>query len=138
MGESGMRAYSTDLRERVVRAVEGGRPQREAARLFGVAASTVKRYLQQQQASGSLAPKPIPGGPRRIGPEQEEALRAQLEAHREATLAEHCAWWEQTHGQRVSLATMSRAIQRMNWTRKKGRSGRASAMSRSARAGGRR
>jgi transposase len=116
-----MRAYSTDLRERIVRAVEEGRPQREAARLFGVAASTVKRYLRQQQAIGSLKPKPIPGGPRRIGPDQEMALRARMEAHPDATLAEHCAWWEQEQGERLSLATMSRAIQRLHWTRKKGR-----------------
>jgi len=34
-------------------------------------------------------------------------------------LAEHCQIWETTQGVQVSSATMSRAIQRLNWTRKK-------------------
>ena len=35
------------------------------------------------------------------------------------TLDEHCRVWETEHGQRVSTATMSRAITRLGWTRKK-------------------
>lgn len=116
-----MRAYSTDLRERIVRAVASGRTQREAARVFGVSSITVYRYVRQQERAGSLAPKPIPGGARRIGPEHEAALRAHLEAAPEATLAEDCAWWEQTQGTPVSVATMWRAIRRLGWTRKKRR-----------------
>ena len=116
-----MRAYSTDLRERIVRAVASGRTQREAARLFGVAPITVYRYVRQQEHTGSLTPKPIPGGARRIGPGQEAALRARLEAAPEATLAEDCAWWEQTQGTPVSVATMWRAIRRLGWTRKQNR-----------------
>jgi transposase len=116
-----MRAYSTDLRERIVRAVARGRTQREAARLFGVASITVYRYVRQQEQAGNVVPKPLPGGPRRIGPEQEAALRAHLEAAPEATLAEHCAWWEATQGTAVSGATMWRAIRRLGWTRKKTR-----------------
>jgi transposase len=46
-------------------------------------------------------------------------LRSQLEANPDATLAEHCQHWEITHDVQVSSATMSRAIQRLNWTRKK-------------------
>lgn len=114
-------AYSRDLRERVVGSVASGRSQLETARLFGVAASTVKRYLQQRRERGTLAPKPIPGGGRRIGPAREALLRAQLDGVPDATLAEHCAQWEQTTGQQVSLATMSRAIRRLEWTRKKKR-----------------
>jgi hypothetical protein len=37
-----------------------------------------------------------------------------------APLAEHCTTWEQTHGVRVSVPTMYRAIRALNWTRKKG------------------
>ena len=71
-----MRAYSTDLKERLVRAVADGQPMREAARRFGVAVTTVKRAVVQQRETGSLERKPIPGYPRRIGPELEAALRA--------------------------------------------------------------
>jgi transposase len=131
-----MRAYSSDLRERIVRAVDQGRSQREAARLFRVGVSSVKRYLQQRTRTGTLDRRPIPGGPRRIGGAQEAVLRARVEAAPEATLAEHCAWWAAQQGQRVSGPTMWRAIRRLEWTRKKGRWVPASATRRRGTAGG--
>ncbi len=86
-----MRAYSLDLRERIVRAVDEGRSQREAARLFGVGVSTVKRYVQQRARTGHLARRPIPGAQPKIGPEPA------------ATLAELGQWWaaEQGHSGHV-------------------------------------
>src|SRR6266849_1229595 len=50
-----MRAYSTDLKERLVRAVANGQPMREAARRFNVAVNTVKRAVVQERETGSLA-----------------------------------------------------------------------------------
>ena len=114
-----MRAYSTDLKERLVRAVADGLPMREAARRFGVAVTTVKRAVVQERETGSLARKPIPGCPRRIGPEREAALRARLEAAPDATVLEHGAWWAEHQGQELSEATMWRAIRRLGWTQKK-------------------
>ncbi len=116
---SRMRAYSTDLKERLVRAVAEGQPMREAARRFGVTVNTVKRAVVQERETGSLERKPIPGYPRRIGPEQEAALRARLEADPNATVLEHCAWWAEHEGQQLSEATMWRAIRRLGWTHKK-------------------
>lgn len=133
-----MRAYSTDLKERLVRAVADGQPMREAARRFGVAVTTVKRAVVQQRETGSLERKPIPGCPRRIGPEQEVVLRARLEAAPDATVREHCAWWAEQYGQELSEATMWRAIRRLGWTHKKSRWQPASATRRRARPGGRR
>ena len=114
-----MRAYSTDLKERLVRAVADGLPMREAARRFGVAVTTVKRAVVQERETGSLARKPIPGCPRRIGPEREAALRARLEAAPDATVLEHGAWWAEHQGQELSEATMWRAIRRLGWTQNK-------------------
>lgn len=114
-----MRAYSTDLRQRVLHAVDHGTPRAEVAALFQVSLSTIKRYLKQRQISGSLARKPIPGRPATYGAALDAGLAAQLAAHDDATLEQHCHLWEQTHGQRVSPATMSRAIARLGWTRKK-------------------
>src|SRR5260370_24886321 len=85
-GTASMRAYSTDLKERLVRAVADGQPMREAARRFGVAVNTVKRAVVQERETGSLERKPIPGYPRRIGSEQEAALQARLEAAPDATV----------------------------------------------------
>src|SRR5689334_7686604 len=119
-----MRAYSTDLKERLVRAVADGQPMREAARRFGVAVTTVKRAVVRQRETGSLERRPIPGGPRKIGPEQEALLRARLEAAPDATVLEHCAWWAEQpeqRGQQVSEATMWRAMHRLGWTQKKRR-----------------
>jgi transposase len=114
-----MRAYSTDLRERIVRVVADGQPMREAARRFGVSVSAVKRYVVRQQETGSLQRTPIPGGPRKIGREQEALLRARLQAAPDATVLEHCAWWAEQQGQHVSEATMWRAMRRLGWTHKK-------------------
>jgi transposase len=90
-GQKGMRAYSTDLKERLVRAVANGLPMREGARRFEVAVTTVKRAVVQQRATGSLVRKPIPGRPRAISREQEAILQARWAAAPDATVLEHCA-----------------------------------------------
>jgi transposase len=115
-----MKAYSSDLRSKIVAAVEAGKPKAEVARGFTVGLSTVKRYLKLQE-TGSLEPKRHPGRAPTIRPEQRNLLRAQLEAHPAGFLDEHCAWWEEQTGTRVSCSTMSREIKRLGFTRKKGR-----------------
>src|SRR5215213_6918984 len=56
-----MDAYSEDLRKKIVEAVEKrGTPEAEAARLFGVGISSVRRYLAAAKAGRSLAPKKRP------------------------------------------------------------------------------
>ena len=133
-----MRAYSTDLKERLVRAVADGLPMREAARRFHVAVNTVKRAVVQQRETGSLARKPIPGRPREIRREQDAILLARLEAAPDATVLEHCAWWAEHQGQLLSEATMWRAIRRLGWTHKKSHWQPASATRRRGRPGERR
>jgi transposase len=133
-----MRAYSLDLRERIVRAVDEGRSQREAARVFGVGVSTVKRYLQQRARTGNLVRRPIPGAAPKIGLEQEALWRARRQETPAATLAELCAWWAAEQGQRLSVPTVWRTLRRLGLTRKKGRWGPASATSPPAPRGGHR
>lgn len=58
------RPYSTDLRERVVVAVEGDASCRAVAERFGVAVSTVVKWSQRYRATGSVAPGKM-GGHRR-------------------------------------------------------------------------
>ncbi|MDP9356637.1 MAG: IS630 transposase-related protein [Chloroflexota bacterium] len=113
-----MKQYSVDLRERRLRAIDAGLPQAEAARLFGVGQSTIKRWKRRRD-TGTLAPTPRPGRRPRISPDRPLALEAQLRAAPDATLAEHCAAWEHEQGVRVSVATMSRAVRRLGWTVKK-------------------
>ncbi len=114
-----MRAYSQDLRERVLRAVDLGRSRAEIVQCFGISLATIKRYVKQQRDEGHVRPKAIPGRPPKKRVQVEAGVMPQLQAHDDATLEQHCDLWEQTHGERVSRWTMSRAIKRLGWTRKK-------------------
>lgn len=51
------RAYSTDLRERVIAAVSGGSSRREAAEQFDVSPSSAVRWLQRWRDDGSVHAK---------------------------------------------------------------------------------
>lgn len=114
-----MKAYFEDLRLRIVAAVDGGMPRSEVARVFKVGRATVKRYLALRRETGALAPRPRPGSPPWRTAALRGALPARLEAAPDATLAEHCAWWEEAAGARFFTATLSRLIARLGWTRKK-------------------
>ena len=78
-----MRAYSMDLRERVLAALDRGTPRKEIARTLGVSEPTIRRYLRLRRETGSVAPKPPPKRPFSIGQsvEQRRALWKQLEEH---------------------------------------------------------
>ncbi len=114
-----MKPYSTDLRQRIVAAVQSGDAKAAVARRFCVERSTVRRYLHQWERTESLTAKPIPGATPAITPTQYPALLAQLTTMPDATLEAHCDQWEQEQGVRVSISTMSRAQRRAGWTRKK-------------------
>jgi transposase len=114
-----MKAYSYDLRLRVLRAADQGRSRAEIVAMFAVSLATLKRYLKRQRETGDVRTKLIPGRPAKKGAALQAGLLSQLDAYPDATLAEHCQIWETTQGMQVSSATMSRAIQRLNWTRKK-------------------
>ena len=116
-----MKAYSQDLRERVLRAVDQGYQRADIIKLFGVSRATIKRYLKQRRETGAVNVKPIPGRPPKKFAPLQAHLVAQLEAHPDATLEAHCHMWEEQQGIAVSTSTMSRAIRRVGWTRKKRR-----------------
>ena len=52
-----MKAYSENLRRKIVKATERGTSKTRAARLFGVRLSSVKRYARMARRGGSLVPK---------------------------------------------------------------------------------
>jgi transposase len=82
------RPYSRDLRERVVRSVEGGLSRRRAASLFGVAISTVIHWVRRYRDTGSVAAKPM-GGDRNSRLKGERAwLLSRIEAVPDLTLEE--------------------------------------------------
>ena len=55
------RAYSLDLRERVVGLVASGEPCRAVAELFDVSVASVVKWSQRARATGSAAAKPMGG-----------------------------------------------------------------------------
>jgi transposase len=116
-----MKAYSIDLREHVLRAVDQGYPRAEIVRIFGVSLATIKRYLKQRRETGDLSAKPIPGRPSKVYAALEAGLVPQLQAHPDLLLEAHCQLWQATHGMWVDPTTMSRAIRRVGFTRKKRR-----------------
>src|SRR3712207_5977382 len=59
-----MRAYSEELRKKIVAALERGMSKAEAARTFSVSLSSVKRYARRVRHGESLTPKKSPGRPR--------------------------------------------------------------------------
>src|SRR5205823_12654468 len=105
-----MKAYSEDLRLRVVAAVDGGMPRAAVARVFEVGSATITRYLRLRRETGGLGPRPRHGPPSIKTAALRAELLPRLEAQPDATLEEHCAWWAETAGVRVSRATCGRAI----------------------------
>lgn len=116
-----MNAYSKDLRLKILGALDRGIPRREAVRTFGVSIATIERYVRRRRRGIDLAPKSSPGRTPTIGSSVEErrVLWKQLEENDAATLERHCELWERAQGVRVSISTMSRAIRKLGWSRKK-------------------
>lgn len=114
-----MRAYSLDLRERVVAAADDGMPHADVAATFQVSEPTIRRWLRRQRLRGTLTPDVSPGRPPTIEPSQYPLLWAQLEANPDATIPWHTDTWNRAHGTTLSQWAVGRVIRRLGWTRKK-------------------
>lgn len=91
-----MRAYSYDLRQRILHAVDQGKPRAEIIKSFDVSQATIKRYLKLRRETGDVKPRTIPGRPAKKGATLLAGLQPQLDAYPDATLAEHCQFWKTT------------------------------------------
>lgn len=115
-----MRAYSLDLRERIVAAVEQGHSVRSVAQRFAVSPATVSRYVHYKQQRDTLAPKKSPGSRQRLDAATVAALVAQVAEKPDQTLSELHAWLTELYpNARVSRATVHRALVRAGLTYKK-------------------
>jgi transposase len=115
-----MKAYSKDLRQKIVDAIERGMPKAEAARTFGVGISTVKRYATKAQKGEPLEPGKAPGKRPRMDERLRKLLEEDLNERPFITLQQRCDYIEAISGVSVSRSTMCRAIARIGSTRKKG------------------
>jgi transposase len=111
---------SQDLRARVVAAVARGGRRRAVAAQFGVAASTVTKWMQHLRRSGSIAPRKQ-GGDRRS--ERIEAHAGEIldlvAATPDITLEEIVTHLAKAHGERFAASTIWRFLDRHGLTFKK-------------------
>jgi transposase len=124
-----MNAYSLDLRKKIVEAKQRGTSTSEVARTFGVGVSTVKRYAATAREGRSLTPKKRPGSKPKMDEAAVRLLEADLRERPTATLPQRREFLSRVAGVRVSDSTLSRALKRLGWSRKKDRWERASATS---------
>jgi len=121
-----MEAYSIDLRERVVAAVdEAVETRAEIAERFGVSTSFIRKLLRRRRETGSIAPKPhAGGGVSSLTPQDLERVRTLVEHRPDATLDELCRGLREAGGSAAVRAwTMCRALRhRLRLPRKKSRS----------------
>ncbi len=125
-----MKAYSEDLRQKVVQAIEQrGISKSRAARLFGISLSSVKRYARLSSQGESLTPRKGGGRP----PKADETIRKLLEEdiskRPAATVAQRRHFLESFAGKSLSEPTLRRLLKRMGFSRKKGLWGRWNATS---------
>jgi transposase len=81
------KAYSLDLRERVIAAVEGGASRREAAERFEISVSSAIRWMQRWTSAGNAAAAPQ-GGSRSPLEDHASWLLALIAAQPDLTLEE--------------------------------------------------
>jgi transposase len=113
-------AYSDDLRERVVRAIQKGeRTQRQIAADFEVSRSFVEETWRRYRETGSWQIKTWQPGPKAQLNEQADTLRAHVKAHPDMTLEARCEQVLGREGKPVSPSTMSRTLKRLGITNKK-------------------
>jgi transposase len=82
------RAYSRDLRIRVIDAVSAGRSAREAARMFAVSASSAVKWVQRWRMLGVVEASPIRGHRRSPLIDHADWLLRLIDERPDATLAE--------------------------------------------------
>ncbi len=118
-----MKAYSNDLRRKVVAAYERGhRSQREIAELFGISPATVRNLVRRTRERGSPDALPRAGGaPARIDAAARAELRQLIASAPDATLEEARARLQEV-GVRVGLSAVCRALSKLGLPRKKSRS----------------
>ena len=110
-------AYSTDLRERVLEAVEAGEAAEVVAEQFLVGRSLVYRWIAAAREAGRRAPKPMGGGPPPIIRDETEAsLCRLLAANNHLRLMECRDHLAAEPGVRVNPWTIGRALRRLDWT----------------------
>ena len=116
-----MKAYSTDLREKLVLAYEAGEGTLdEVADAFAVGRCTVARMMKLWRAGQCLAPLPHSGGyPATLDEKLLALWRKKVAVQPDATLAELAAWLKRKANAQVHPSNICRALRKLDLPRKK-------------------
>ena len=112
------KAYSVDLRVRVLAAIDGGLSKMQAHKTFQVSRSTIDDWLRVREKTGSVQATPRQPGARR-GLAHQQGFAAFAQRYQHSTLEQMRLAWEQQTQQRVSTMSFSRALRQQGYTRKK-------------------
>ena len=112
-----MRAYSLDLRERIVAAVKNGMTKVEVAKQFGVSRSSLYSYLKRSKENNLTADSP-PGRPRKLSQEQEQKLIEYIKTKNDLSLEEYAEHVAKEHDIKLAISTLHLYCQRAGITRK--------------------
>jgi transposase len=115
------RAYSQDLRDRVIDAALAGTPARHAAARFGIGVATAIRWVRQARETGDRRAR-RQGAPRRskLDPYREAVLDL-VAATPDMTISEMQARLAAEHGVAASRATLWMFLERYGLSFKKSR-----------------
>jgi transposase len=127
-----MRAYSVDLRERILQDCDAGMTTRLVALKYRVSESWVRRLKQRRRETGEVAPRQLGRRKPAAWLEYADELRASVEQQPDITLRELQA----KLGRQVSIQTLSRALRALQLTFKKKSSARRSRIGRMFASGG--
>lgn len=110
-----MKAYSSDLRDRVLADCNAGASTAEVAAKYRVSSSWVRRLKQRHRETGETDPRPQRHGPPPKWTEHAEAIAASVRDAPDATLEEH----RRRLGLDIGISTLWRAIEALGLTLKK-------------------
>ena len=112
------RPYSVDLRERVVRSVEGGLSCRQTAKRFHVSVSFVIKLLQRWRQRETVEPAVFGGHKTSALSAHADRVRALVASEPEATIDDLCDQLDQ-EGIQASRSAVGRCLLQLGLTRKK-------------------
>ena len=114
-----MKAYSEDLRRKIVDALnKRAMPKSEAASLFGVSLSSVKRFARMERDGVSLAPRKPPGRPPKSNDTIRRLLSEDLAERPAASASERRRYLQRMTGESMSDSTVRRLVRRLGHSRK--------------------
>jgi transposase len=108
--------YSNDFRQKVIEAIElNGLKKTEASQLFNISRNTINLWCRRKAQTGDVQPqtKPTSSQVRKI--QDWDKFVAFVKAHGEKTQSQMAQLWSD----QISQPTISRALKKLEYTRKK-------------------